>query len=118
MGIGAMATVMLKLPMTATLLATLLLSSDGLNVVPVVIVAVVVAYVASRLATADTGGDRPPPPPGRPDPPKRRDRPGPPPVARRAPARSAEHARLPDRCRDAFGDQAANSDREAWPSST
>ena len=47
MGIGAMATVMLKLPMTATLLATLLLSSDGLNVVPVVIVAVVVAYVAT-----------------------------------------------------------------------
>jgi H+/Cl- antiporter ClcA len=47
MGIGAMATVMLKLPMTATLLATLLLSSDGLSVVPLVIVAVVTAYVAS-----------------------------------------------------------------------
>jgi len=46
-GIGAMATVMLKLPMTATLLATLLLSSDGLGVVPLVIVAVVVAYVAT-----------------------------------------------------------------------
>jgi H+/Cl- antiporter ClcA len=47
MGIGAMATVMLKLPMTATLLATLLLASDGIAVVPVVIVAVVVAYVAT-----------------------------------------------------------------------
>ncbi|HEX3980511.1 MAG TPA: chloride channel protein, partial [Acidimicrobiales bacterium] len=47
MGIGAMATVMLKLPMTSTLLATLLLSSDGLSVVPLVIVAVVTAYVAS-----------------------------------------------------------------------
>jgi H+/Cl- antiporter ClcA len=47
MGIGAMATVMLKLPMTATLLATVLLSSDGLSVAPLVIVAVVVAYVAS-----------------------------------------------------------------------
>jgi hypothetical protein len=47
MGIGAMATVMLKLPLTATLLATLLLASDGIGVVPVVIVAVVVAYVAS-----------------------------------------------------------------------
>ncbi len=46
-GIGAMATVMLKLPMTATLLATLLLSSDGLAVVPLVIVAVVVTYVAT-----------------------------------------------------------------------
>jgi H+/Cl- antiporter ClcA len=46
-GIGAMATVMLKLPMTATLLATLLLSSDGLSVAPLVIVAVVVTYVLS-----------------------------------------------------------------------
>jgi fatty acid desaturase len=47
MGIGAMATVMLKLPLTATLLATLLLSSDGLSVAPLVIVAVVVAYVTT-----------------------------------------------------------------------
>ncbi len=46
MGIGAMATVMLKLPMTSTLLATLLVSSDGLSVAPLVIVAVVVTYVA------------------------------------------------------------------------
>jgi H+/Cl- antiporter ClcA len=46
MGIGAMATVMLKLPMTSTLLPTLLLSSDGLSVAPLVIVAVVVTYVA------------------------------------------------------------------------
>jgi hypothetical protein len=43
----AMATVMLKLPLTSTLLATLLLSSDGLSVVPLVIVAVVTTYVAS-----------------------------------------------------------------------
>ncbi|MGB7051609.1 MAG: chloride channel protein [Acidimicrobiales bacterium] len=47
MGIGAMATVMLKLPLTGTLLATLLLASDGIAVIPVVIVAVVVAYVAT-----------------------------------------------------------------------
>jgi H+/Cl- antiporter ClcA len=47
MGIGAMATIMLKLPMTSTLLAALLFSSDGLDVVPVVIVAVVVTYVAT-----------------------------------------------------------------------
>jgi H+/Cl- antiporter ClcA len=45
MGIGAMATVMLKLPLTSTLLAILLFSSDGLSVTPLVIVAVVVAYV-------------------------------------------------------------------------
>jgi hypothetical protein len=47
MGIGAMATVMLKLPLTSTMLATLLLISDGSAVVPLVIVAVVVAYAAS-----------------------------------------------------------------------
>jgi hypothetical protein len=42
-----MSTVMLKLPMTSTLLATLLLASDGAGVIPLVIVAVVVAYVAT-----------------------------------------------------------------------
>ena len=53
MGIGAMCTVMLNLPLTATLLATLLLGIDGLNVMPLVIVAVVVAYVtAARLTPA------------------------------------------------------------------
>jgi H+/Cl- antiporter ClcA len=51
MGIGAMSVVMLKLPLTSVLLATLLLSSDGLSVMPVVIVAVVVSFVVSlRLA--------------------------------------------------------------------
>jgi H+/Cl- antiporter ClcA len=53
MGIGAMCAAMLGLPLTATLLATLLLGTDGLNVMPVVIVAVVVAYVTSaRLRPA------------------------------------------------------------------
>ncbi|MGH3409535.1 MAG: chloride channel protein [Streptosporangiaceae bacterium] len=47
MGIGAMCAVMLRLPITAVLLATLLFFSDGLAVMPVVIVAVVVAYVLS-----------------------------------------------------------------------
>jgi H+/Cl- antiporter ClcA len=60
MGIGAMCTVMLSLPLSATLLATLLLGTDGLNVMPLVIVAVVVAYVTSaRLGPApatDAGG--------------------------------------------------------------
>jgi H+/Cl- antiporter ClcA len=51
MGIGALCAVMLRLPLTSVLLATLLLSSDGLAVMPLVIVAVVVAYVVSaRLA--------------------------------------------------------------------
>lgn len=47
MGIGAMTAVLLRLPFTAVLLATLLLFSDGLQVMPLAIVAVVVAYVAS-----------------------------------------------------------------------
>jgi H+/Cl- antiporter ClcA len=51
MGIGAMTAVMLRLPLTAVLLATLLLASDGLAVMPLVIVAVVVAYVASARLT-------------------------------------------------------------------
>jgi H+/Cl- antiporter ClcA len=51
MGIGAMTAVMLQLPLTAVLLATLLLASDGLAVMPLVIVAVVVAYVASARLT-------------------------------------------------------------------
>ena len=51
MGIGAMCVVMLRLPLTSVLLATLLLLEDGLAVMPLVIVAVAVAYVAAaRLA--------------------------------------------------------------------
>ncbi|MET8328140.1 chloride channel protein [Streptomyces sp. NPDC005181] len=51
MGIGAMCVAMLRLPMTSVLLATLLLGSPGLTVMPLVIVSVVVAYVVSlRLA--------------------------------------------------------------------
>ena len=52
MGIGAMACVMLKLPMTSALLPTLLLSSDALSVAPLVIVAVVVSYTASAWLPA------------------------------------------------------------------
>jgi len=64
MGIGAMTTVMLRLPLTATLLAVLLVSSDALAVTPLVIVAVVVAYVlTARLPQrpADLRGLRAPP---------------------------------------------------------
>ncbi len=45
MGIGAMCVVMLGFPLVSVLLPTLLLLSDGLDVMPLVIVAVVVAYV-------------------------------------------------------------------------
>ena len=45
MGVGAMVAVMLGLPLTAVLLATVLFVADGLSLVPLIIVAVVVAYV-------------------------------------------------------------------------
>jgi H+/Cl- antiporter ClcA len=51
MGIGAMCTTMLTLPLTSTLLATLLLGTDGTNVLPVVIVAVVVSHVVTARLT-------------------------------------------------------------------
>jgi H+/Cl- antiporter ClcA len=47
MGMGAMCAVMLRLPLTAVLLAVLLLGADGLGVTPLVIVSVVVAHVAT-----------------------------------------------------------------------
>ncbi len=47
MGIGAMSVAMLRLPMTSVMLATLLLFSDGLAVMPLVIVSVVVSFVVS-----------------------------------------------------------------------
>jgi H+/Cl- antiporter ClcA len=53
MGIGAMAAVMLAMPMTAVLLAALLLGHEGVITMPLIIVAVVVAYVvAAWLAPA------------------------------------------------------------------
>jgi H+/Cl- antiporter ClcA len=63
MGIGGMAVAMLGLPMVSVLLATLLLASDGLTVMPLVIVSVVVSYVvtaqlAPRAAAATTGAQR------------------------------------------------------------
>ncbi len=45
MGIGAMTTAMLGLPLTAVLVTTLILGSAGINVMPLTIVAVVVTYV-------------------------------------------------------------------------
>jgi H+/Cl- antiporter ClcA len=58
MGMGAMCAVMLTLPLTSVLLATLLLYSDGITVMPLVIVSVVVAYVgAARLAPAPASGE-------------------------------------------------------------
>ena len=49
MGIGAMCCAMLRLPLTSTLLATLLLGADGVTETPVVVVAVAVAYVITMI---------------------------------------------------------------------
>jgi H+/Cl- antiporter ClcA len=55
MGIGAMTVAMLGLPLVALLLVTLFLASDGLQLTPVVIVAIVVSYIVSaRLNPAPT----------------------------------------------------------------
>jgi H+/Cl- antiporter ClcA len=62
MGIGAMCAAMLRLPMTSTLLATLLLGTDGLLVAPQVVVAVVVAFVLT-LALPAPGPKDPAPQP-------------------------------------------------------
>ena len=63
MGIGAMTAAVMKLPLTSVLLASLLLLSDAVKVMPLVIVAVVVAYVGvahvgPRLTARPPGGER------------------------------------------------------------
>jgi H+/Cl- antiporter ClcA len=49
MGIGAMCAAMLRLPLTSTLLAVLLMGTDGVAVTPQVVVAVAVAFVITYL---------------------------------------------------------------------
>ena len=64
-GIGAMCAAMLRLPLTSTLLATLLLGSDGVAVTPQVVVAVVVAFVLTMVLPAPGPREQAlPPPPG------------------------------------------------------
>jgi H+/Cl- antiporter ClcA len=63
MGIGAMTAAVMKLPLTSVLLASLLVLPDAAKVMPLVIVAVVVAYVAvahigPRLATHPQPAER------------------------------------------------------------
>jgi H+/Cl- antiporter ClcA len=63
MGIGAMTAAVMKLPLTSVLLASLLLLPDAAKVMPLVIVAVVVAYVGvahigPRLATRPQPSER------------------------------------------------------------
>jgi H+/Cl- antiporter ClcA len=54
MGIGAMTVVMLGLPLTAVLLTAIFIPSDALHLTPLIIVAVVVAYVADARLTGTT----------------------------------------------------------------
>jgi H+/Cl- antiporter ClcA len=49
MGIGAMCAAMLRLPLTSTLLAVVLMGVDGVAVTPQVVVAVAVAFVISNV---------------------------------------------------------------------
>jgi chloride channel protein, CIC family len=63
MGMGAMTTAMLGLPLTAVMITTLFLGASGITLMPVVIVSVAVSYVASARL-----GPRPRPAPGVPDP--------------------------------------------------
>lgn len=51
MGIGAMAVTMLGLPLTSVLLTAVFLQADEISLIPLIIVAVVVAYVASARFT-------------------------------------------------------------------
>ena len=60
MGIGALTVVMLELPLTSALLAFIFMGADGLSLAPLIIVAVVVAYVAAaRLAPAPADDAQP-----------------------------------------------------------
>ncbi|MET0915862.1 MAG: chloride channel protein, partial [Jiangellaceae bacterium] len=68
MGIGAMCSAMLRLPLTSTLLATLLLGADGVSVTPQVVVAVVAAFLVTTMLPPprpEEGGTAPPPEPPR-----------------------------------------------------
>jgi H+/Cl- antiporter ClcA len=60
-GIGAMSAAMLRLPLTSTLLAVLLMGADGVAVTPQIVVAVVVAFVATNVlpVPGPTGHERP-----------------------------------------------------------
>ena len=61
-GIGAMTAGMLQLPITAVLLTTLFLGTDGIKTMPLIIVAVVVSFVLSKWLAG------PPPEPNVPEP--------------------------------------------------
>lgn len=58
-GIGAMCSAMLRLPLTSALLATVLLGADGVSTTPEVVIAVAVSYVVTMLLPAPRPADQP-----------------------------------------------------------
>ncbi len=66
MGMGAMTTAMLGLPLTSVLITTLFLGADGVTLMPVVIVAAAVAYVTSARITPPVAEPAPPDAPATP----------------------------------------------------
>lgn len=62
MGMGAMTAGMLRLPMTSVLLACLLLFSDGIEIMPLVIVAVVISYLLVLRLDSPGAASTPPAP--------------------------------------------------------
>ena len=73
MGIAAMTVAMLGLPLTSVLITSLFLQADAVNLMPLVIVAVVVSYVASARLVAATASAVAPEP-GSPEAPTRPER--------------------------------------------
>ncbi|MGN8246260.1 chloride channel protein [Cellulomonas soli] len=65
-GIGALCAAMLRLPLTATLLATVLMGPDGVLVTPQVVVAVAVAFVVTQVLPAPGPSGSTAPSPARP----------------------------------------------------
>jgi H+/Cl- antiporter ClcA len=61
-GIGAMTAGMLQLPMTAVLITTLFLGTDGIKVIPLVIVAAVVSFVLTKWLVRPTTAPQVPEP--------------------------------------------------------
>jgi H+/Cl- antiporter ClcA len=61
-GIGAMTAGMLQLPITAVLITTLFLGTDGIGVMPLTIVGVVVSFVLSKWLAGPTIPEKVPEP--------------------------------------------------------
>jgi hypothetical protein len=72
MGIGAMCAAMLRLPLTSTLLAVVLLGVDGVVVTPQVVIAVAVAFVVINVLPDPSPQTAEQPAPGRDQPPDAR----------------------------------------------